>query len=641
MITSILEMARMPLFVLGLAALFAGDRYFSTESTGKALMVGGFVAMFLAIALALFAGRSARRAGRTAEACGWKWPAAWMSVVVAGCGMYLVYEWRLSSVSGSEIPAIVKILLGGSLLLLISGIAAGIGVEYSFRECGRGDLAEPRRVRLSGATWLLSGLLFTGLLALNYAGYQRNKSWDWSYLKTARPGTATISMVKAVQQPAQVVAFYPPTNEVRPYVEEYLGALAQQDPRVKVSYVDKDTSPRKAEDMRVTKNGVIVLERDGRTETIDIGMTTTAARSNLRTLDAKFQKSFLALTGKARKAYFTRGHGEMTWLEGPNGDPLRQVQGLEEVLRNLNYSVHMLGMKEGLATAIPDDATVVIVASPVEPFLPEEVESLKAYAERGGRILVYLDSVNARRSEVKKTTGADDPLRKWLGEIGVTIEDGVLCNDRSFVKATRSPADVAFVFSNSFTSHESVSTLARHDDRLAVIFFQSGFLTVSGQAGAWKAQETLRALPDTFLDANRNFTFDTGEERKSYSMTAVAVREAPEPVADPAAPKPDASADTRLDGRVFVAANGALISDALMRNPGNLLFAAETLKWVTGDTAARGETQSEEDIKVLHTRKEDMIWFYGSVLAVPLLVLAAGWYATRRRRRRPTDLRSE
>ena len=69
-----------------------------------------------------------------------------------------------------------------------------------------------------------------------------------------------------------------------------------------------------------------------------------------------------------------------------------------------------------------------------------------------------------------------------------------------------------------------------------------------------------------------------------------------------------------------------------MRNIGNALYFSDTLKWLVGDTALQGELANEEDVKIRHTRKEDVIWFHATVVVVPLLVLGIGFLATRRRK---------
>ena len=68
-----------------------------------------------------------------------------------------------------------------------------------------------------------------------------------------------------------------------------------------------------------------------------------------------------------------------------------------------------------------------------------------------------------------------------------------------------------------------------------------------------------------------------------------------------------------------------------MRNVGNALFFADSLKWLVGQAELQGQLASEEDVKVRLSKKEDIYWFQGTVVVVPLLVLGAGFIATRRR----------
>jgi hypothetical protein len=77
-----------------------------------------------------------------------------------------------------------------------------------------------------------------------------------------------------------------------------------------------------------------------------------------------------------------------------------------------------------------------------------------------------------------------------------------------------------------------------------------------------------------------------------------------------------------------------MISDGLFRNLGNGHFFLDGLKWLGGEEDIIGETSSEEDVRIVHTRKEDQLWFYLTIFAVPALVLGAGLFYTRRIRRR-------
>jgi hypothetical protein len=43
---------------------------------------------------------------------------------------------------------------------------------------------------------------------------------------------------------------------------------------------------------------------------------------------------------------------------------------------------------------------------------------------------------------------------------------------------------------------------------------------------------------------------------------------------------------------------------------------------------------SEEDVPIQHTREQDVLWFWATVLLAPALVLGVGFFVTRRRGRR-------
>ena len=63
-------------------------------------------------------------------------------------------------------------------------------------------------------------------------------------------------------------------------------------------------------------------------------------------------------------------------------------------------------------------------------------------------------------------------------------------------------------------------------------------------------------------------------------------------------------------------------------------YVMDAVKWLGGDEEIMGAPASEEDIRLVHSRKEDQIWFYLTIFAMPALVLGGGLAFTLRRRRR-------
>jgi len=61
------------------------------------------------------------------------------------------------------------------------------------------------------------------------------------------------------------------------------------------------------------------------------------------------------------------------------------------------------------------------------------------------------------------------------------------------------------------------------------------------------------------------------------------------------------------------------------------------MHWLMGDEAFSGQTSTEADVKITHTRKQDVVWFYATVFLAPAVVIGAGVMLTRgKRRKRPS-----
>ena len=58
------------------------------------------------------------------------------------------------------------------------------------------------------------------------------------------------------------------------------------------------------------------------------------------------------------------------------------------------------------------------------------------------------------------------------------------------------------------------------------------------------------------------------------------------------------------------------------------------MQWFLGEEQIIGDTATEEDVPIEHTRDEDKLWFYATSFGAPLPLLILGiWIALRGRRR--------
>jgi hypothetical protein len=249
---------------------------------------------------------------------------------------------------------------------------------------------EARRVRAAavGGLTLVIAAVYGALFV--YSADKLDMKVDYSYFKTAGPSESTKKIAASLDEKLDVIAFFPQVNEIKTEVAGYLNELAKGNPNLNIEIQDRLLVPKRARDLKVTQDGVIVLSKGSVNEVLTIGIEDKNARPKLKTLDRDFQEKLLKIVRSRRIVYLTVGHGELN--DASQGDAsARGVKIVRQILQKQNYLIKDLGLSQGLASEIPDDADVVLVLGPSEPFAPEEIATLERYANRGGRLLIALD----------------------------------------------------------------------------------------------------------------------------------------------------------------------------------------------------------------------------------------------------------
>ncbi|HEY8147182.1 MAG TPA: hypothetical protein VIG06_31085, partial [Kofleriaceae bacterium] len=91
----------------------------------------------------------------------------------------------------------------------------------------------------------------------------------------------------------------------------------------------------------------------------------------------------------------------------------------------------------------------------------------------------------------------------------------------------------------------------------------------------------------------------------------------------------------------MVFADSEAFSDVLLRKvPLIQALVVDAVKWLGGEEDLAGETISEKDVLIEHTKSEDVVWFYLSLVGAPLIILGLGLAGVMWRRRRAQRRRS-
>ncbi|RMG19894.1 MAG: hypothetical protein D6729_04105 [Deltaproteobacteria bacterium] len=589
-------------YLLGMALLYVGRRILGGDTTA-ATVVTVLANLAFAGSVVLFVQRI--RHGEAERRAGWQRAALFAAVGIAslvlwGLSTDRFVEWvgfegevrdRWTAVFSALWPIVW--LVGTLPLLLIDRALSTMPV-----------VVQPRRVSQATETGLVLALATAFAFPLNYLAARHDASVDLRYVKTTAVGESTRAIVQSLEEPVEAVLFFPPANEVAREVRPYFETLAKASEAFTVREADHDLDLDLAKQYRVSSNGTIALVQGEKVERISVGTDIDKARSTLKKLDREVQGALLKLVKKAQVVYFTVGHGEMSW-SGKDLSPARKLSILKRGLDELNYRVKPLGITDGLGREIPSDAAAVVILAPTEPFLPEEIATLRTYLERGGRLLVAFD-VDGKRDEALEAL------------LGVHFHPEVLHHDRYFVATTRTDADKARIITNNYSSHPSVSNLARTlvGRQQGLYFPEAGYLEARKDA-APRPTETVRAMSGTWAERTGDHAFDrTREKKRAYAIGMAAE-----------------GGEGETKWRIAVFSDGSFAGDEAILYRANRFLFVDTLRWILGEEEISGAIESEEDVRIQHTRDEDRIWFYGTSFAVPLLILGAGLFHVARRRR--------
>jgi hypothetical protein len=592
------------LWAVGMLAVFFGERMIGAGGARAVATIGGLVLVIAAIVVRGVRARGAAPDRAHVERMLLGLYALGLLAVflyfaqsdlptVLGKGKPLEHSWpRLATALAALWPAV--------WLAAAWPIAL---IEMAYAQVARAPKVEVGRIRdaMYSGLGLAAALVFAFSLA--YVASERDKKVDLAYFRTTRPGEVSRRIVRNLDQPIEVAEFFPAGSEVREEVDGYMQDLARESGQLKVTHYDFDIDPLKAKEYGISSNNVIVFVRGSRHDQLGLPKEIESAKNALRTLDKEVQQRLMMAVKPPRTVAFTQGHGERNW-EKPTSDTDKRpgIKTLRDVLVDQNYDVRYLGAADGLMQDVPKDVTVVMVIGPQKPFLPDELAALNRFIDRGGRLLLALDPEN------------HVDFKEVLKPLDLEYHDTQLCNDQVFARRTHQDSDRANLVTVTYSSHPSVTTLQRLGVRAPIILPGAGWIDAHRSAKSGVTVDApIKAHYSTFADKNGNFQQDPGEERRAWEVAATAVKK---------------------DGRVFVLADSDLFDDEALPVAANQLLAVDVTHWLMGDEAFTGLTSTEADVPISHTRKQDTVWFYGTIFLGPALVIAIGLLVTRSARRR-------
>jgi ABC-type uncharacterized transport system involved in gliding motility auxiliary subunit len=449
------------------------------------------------------------------------------------------------------------------------------------------------------------------LVGINWISNRQNKRWDLTAGGQYSLSEQTAQILRSLEQPLVIRAFYVDSStQYRDQLDEY----AYQSKQVSVEYIDANRNPIEAQKYGVTMAPTFLLEYAGRTE--------RATSVDEQSLANALKK---VVEGRPKKIYFVQGHGERDPMAGePTG-----YTGVSEALKNDNFEVAKLTLaQEG---RIPDDATVVVVAGPSTDFLAPELDALRAYLKRGGKLHLLLDPP-------EKGAGPAQPgllalAREWGAEVG---DDLVIdASGMGQLIGAGPSVPIAMPMQHAITDNFELMTafpLARSvtpvpggtDGRTAQTLLQT-------QPQSW-AETDVKAL---YANNRPERNVEAGDKAGPISIAVAASAAATDVPAPAPAPANDSSAGEapKPETRVVIVGDSDFASNRALGIQGNREIFLNMANWLAQQEnliAIRPKRPEERPLSM--TADQQRMVFYFTLFIVPALLFANGvrvWWKKR------------
>jgi len=478
-----------------------------------------------------------------------------------------------------------------------------------WREMAR--LFAGRSARL-GTISVASVLVVLAILAvLNYISSREHKRWDLTATRQFTLSPQSIKVLQSLDAPLKLTAFAKET-ELQAY-RDRLSEYEYVSKKVSVEYVDPDKQPALAKQKQIQAYGTVAVEYKDKIERV-VGSTEQDLTNGI----------IKVVTGKERKIYFTQGHGE----KDTSGAERTGYSGIAGQLARDNYKVERLPLAQ--QASVPEDASVVVVAGPKADFLPGEIDALKAYLAKGGKLMLLIDPVE--KADDPPLTNLTALAHEWAIDLGTNVIVDVSGMGRMLGTDATVPVAV------NYPSHPIVQDM----DLLTAYPVARSVSVVADGVGGRTAQAFVETSAQSWAEtdmksvASGKVGLDESKGDKRGPIAIAAAASAPvatRPAGDkPGAEKP-AEDPQKLESRVVVFGDSDFASNLALGISGNRDLFMNAVSWLAQqENLIAIRPKDADDRRLTMTANQQLRVLILALLIVPALVFGTGVYAWWRRR---------
>ncbi len=464
-----------------------------------------------------------------------------------------------------------------------------------------------RRQARYGTLAATSVLVVLGILiAINYIGAKQNKRWDLTVNQQFSLSDQTRNVLAKLDAQLEVLVFYKP-DELQTW-HDRLREYEYASKKVATQYIDPDKKPAVARQNQIQQYNTVIFNYKGRSERI-----TTNSEQDLTNAIIK------VITGQQKKVYFTLGHGE----HDPGSAERDGYNAISGALGHENYTVDKVVLAQ--TGAVPDDASVVVVAGPRTDFFPQEIDALKKYLDKAGKLLLEIDPPD--KPDSPPVANLIALARDW----GMTVGNDVVVDVSGMGRLIGTDASVPVVA--SYPPHP----MTQRFTLLTAFPLARSVTPIKEGVNGHIAQSVVETSPRSWAESDIKGLLTTGQvtldESKGDKKGPVSIASAVSATVAAPAPAKPGDAEPKPEARVVVFGDSDFAANATLSIQGNRDLFMNTLGWLSQQESLISIRPKEPDdrrLTLTAAQQTNIIWL--ALLVIPGVIFGAGVYSWWRRR---------
>ena len=286
--------------------------------------------------------------------------------------------------------------------LIILGLAA-----YAIMEPDRVRRFFTGRQARYGSNALVMAIAFLGILIVgNVLAFQNPVQvidLTEDKVNTLSPELATA--LETLPEKVTATAFFSQNSNTESAEQLLSNIKANSNGKFDYNFINPDRDPQAAQAAGITGDGKILLQMGNQQEIVALASETEILKGMLRLLNPG-----------SHVIYFLTGHGEREIEQAGEASMTRATITLE----SKNYTIKTLNLLA--ENQIPEDASLLVIAGPLQPVSQDEVSLIKDYLASGGALIVMEDP-----TALTEFGDESDPLADMLAQDwGITFNNDIV-----------------------------------------------------------------------------------------------------------------------------------------------------------------------------------------------------------------------